>query len=268
MVGLFPKDPRSSRHSESPTPLVVPSSESSEASTSRNQSDKSSCMMDATNSNPPQVVAIRKKFTWTTAQRTRLSDVYQTSAVITQKIIDELATELGVEKTKVELYFHGKRWYETKKAKKERMRKIARDLPATQATNVVIPAIPAMPMETANNGPPIAVNPTLSVPHHGAPITWGNYQWGTPAAMPMQNQPMLGFDPLGYGHAHVGLYNANYANVPSYSSAQDAINWSQGCVGYQNSYQPPFYAGQVNPPGTCYCDGICGFFGNNHYFYH
>ncbi|CAS00241.1 Protein CBG27434 [Caenorhabditis briggsae] len=236
---------------------------------SRSQSDKASCMMDATNSNPPQVVAIQKKFTWTTAQRTRLSDVYQTSAFITQKMIDELAAELGVEKTKVELYFNGKRWYETKKANKERMRKIARDLPATQATNVVIPAIPAMPMGTANNGPPIAVHPALDVPHHGTPINWGNYQWGTPAAMPMQNQPMLGFDPLGYGHAHVGLYNANYANAPAFAPpAQNAMNWNQGFVGYQHGSQQPIYAGQVNAPCTCYCDGICGFFGNNHYCYH
>ncbi|ULT79881.1 hypothetical protein L3Y34_010460 [Caenorhabditis briggsae] len=216
---------------------------------------------------------------------------------ITQRMINELAAELGVSQMKVEIYFRGKRNTLKEKAKKERMRKIARDLPATQATNVVIPAIPAMPMETANNGPPIAfpatqatnvvipaipampmetanngppiaVNPTLSVPHHSAPMTGGNYQWGTPAAMPMQNQAMLGFDPLGYGDAHVGLYNANYANAPSYPSAQNAMDWNQGYVGYQNSYQPPFYAGQVNPPGTCYCDGICGFFGNNHYFYH
>ncbi|CAO4383134.1 unnamed protein product [Caenorhabditis nigoni] len=232
-------------------------------------------MMDAANSDPPQVVAFRQKFTWTTAQRTRLGEVFTSSKFITQRMINELAAELGVSQMKVELYFRKKRYYETKKAEKERerMRKNKRNLSGPQATNVLIPAIPAMPMGMAahgiNNGPPIAVNPTLSVAHYGAPMNWGNYPWemATPPAMPMQNQPMLGFDPLGYGglfNAHVGFYNA----PPHAPPAQSAMNCNRGFIGYQHGYQPPVHAGQVIQPATCTCNGICGFWGNNNYFYH
>ncbi|PIC15600.1 hypothetical protein B9Z55_022514 [Caenorhabditis nigoni] len=206
--------------------------------------------MDATNSDPPRVVAFRQKFTWTTAQRTRLGEVFQSSKFITQRMINELAAELGVSQMKVELYFRKKRYYETKKAEKERerMRKNKRNLSGPQ--NVLIPAIPAIPMGVANNGPPIAVNPTWGVAHYGAPMNWGNYpcEMATPPAMPSQNQTMLGFDPLGYGelyNAHVGFYNA----PPHAPVAQSAMNWNRGFIGYQHGYQPPAYAGQVSDMG-------------------
>ncbi|PIC15596.1 hypothetical protein B9Z55_022513 [Caenorhabditis nigoni] len=260
-------------------------------------------MMDATNSNPSQVVAVQKKRTWNKAQRTRLSEVFQSSKFITQRMINELAAEMGVSQMKVEIYFRAKRFPEAEKARKERerMRKNKRNHARPQATNALIPAIPAiaaipairavpaipdipaipaipaipsitaipaiptvpaipaMPMRTANNGPPVAVNPALGAPCHGAPMNWGNYQWGmaTPPAMPSQNQEMFAFNPFVYGNALVGPYNANYA--PPYP-AQSSMNWNRGIFGYQQGYQPPFYAAQVDPPGICFCDGPCTFF--------